>query len=555
MAIFRCKICGGTFEIDSTQSISTCEYCGVQQTIPKLDNDRRANLYDRANHFRRNNDFDKALEIYERILSEDVADAEAHWCCALCRFGIEYVQDPATKEWVPTCHRASYDSFLQDVDYLATLDHSDALARQQYQKDAARIAEVQRGILATSQNAEPYDVFICYKESDERGQRTRDSLLAQEIYYQLIEQGKRVFFARITLEDIVGSQYEPYIFAALNSAKVMIVVGTKAEYMNAVWVKNEWSRFLAMMKKDRSKILLPCYRDMDPYDMPEQLSVLQSYDMSKIGFIQDLIRGVNKIVRPEEAQANAFRGGNGAATKSLLEKAFLCIEEGDFCGADEYCEKALDVDPRCAMAYLGKLMVDLKVNNRRKLALAETSFAENVNYMRLVRFGSEDLVEEINQYLEEVKHAEKLRERRNQEAKRIQEENQRKAAAEAMRIQVEKEAEQRRQQAAKAEEAKQREAAIRARRNQELQMAELVEKYNCIPTKAQIKKNVKQYPAIKRLKVFAIIFLFVYWPVGLILFAVRSSKIKKAVKEENARYDHVRQEYTRMLSQRDGRRI
>ena len=86
-------------------------------------------------------------------------------------------------------------------------------------------------------------------------------------------------------------------------------------------------------------------------------------------------------------------------------------------------------------------------------------------------------------------------------------------------------------------------------------MAELVEKYNCIPTKAQIKKNVKQYPAIKRLKVFAIIFLFVYWPVGLILFAVRSSKIKKAVKEENARYDHVRQEYTRMLSQRDGRRI
>ena len=39
----------------------------------------------------------------------------------------------------------------------------------QYQKDAAKIAEVQRGILATSQNEEPFDVFICYKESENDG--------------------------------------------------------------------------------------------------------------------------------------------------------------------------------------------------------------------------------------------------------------------------------------------------------------------------------------------------------------------------------------------------
>ena len=86
-------------------------------------------------------------------------------------------------------------------------------------------------------------------------------------------------------------------------------------------------------------------------------------------------------------------------------------------------------------------------------------------------------------------------------------------------------------------------------------MAEIVEKYNCIPTKDQIRKNVKNYPKIKRLKVFAIIFLIIYWPVGLILFGVRASKIAKAVREENARYDLVRQEYNRMLEQRDSRRI
>lgn len=115
----------------------------------------------------------------------------------------------------------------------------------------------------------------------------------------MTDAGLRVFFARITLEDKVGSEYEPYISAALNSAKAMVAVGTKPEYFNAVWVKSEWSRYLAIVKHDRSKVLLPCYRDMDPYDLPEQLSVLQSYDMSKISFIQDLIRGINRLLLPK----------------------------------------------------------------------------------------------------------------------------------------------------------------------------------------------------------------------------------------------------------------
>lgn len=300
MAIIKCKMCGGDIELAADKTFGTCEFCGSTMTLPKVDDEQRAAAFNRGNHFRRIGEFDKALAVYERIVREDDSDAEAHWCCALCRFGIEYVEDPVTLEYLPTCHRASFDSFLEDVDYLAAVEHSDGITKRQYQKDGAKIAEVQRGILATSQNEEPFDVFICYKESDDNGNRTRDSLMAQDVYYQLTDQGYRVFFARITLEDMAGKQYEPYIFAALNSAKVMIAIGTKPEYMNAVWVKNEWSRFLAMMKKDRHKILLPCYRDMDPYDMPEQLSVLQSYDMAKIGFIQDLIRGIKKVLDAEK---------------------------------------------------------------------------------------------------------------------------------------------------------------------------------------------------------------------------------------------------------------
>ena len=367
MAVIKCKMCGGDMEISADKTFGTCEYCGSTMTLPKVSDDQRAAAFNRGNHFRRAGEFDKALGVYERIVAEDDTDAEAHWCCALCRFGIEYVEDPATYEWLPTCHRASFDSFLEDVDYLTALEHSDGITRRQYQKDAAKIAEVQRGILATSQNTEPYDVFISYKELDENGERTRDSVLAQDIYYQLTEQGRRVFFSRISLEAIPGTQYEPYIFAALNSAKVMIVVGTSAENLNAVWVKNEWSRFLAMMRKDKSKLLIPCYRDMDPYDMPEQLTVLMSYDMGKIGFIQDLIRGVNKVLdadKPKEKETVhetvVVKSEGSANTDALLKRGNMALEDGDWKRADEFFEQVLNQNAECAEAYLGKFLVENK---------------------------------------------------------------------------------------------------------------------------------------------------------------------------------------------------
>ena len=96
MALFKCKMCGGTLEINNNETVATCEYCGTQQTLPKLDDDKRANMYDRANHFRRNNEFDKAMGIYEQILNEDNTDAEAYWSLVLCRYGIEYVEDPSS---------------------------------------------------------------------------------------------------------------------------------------------------------------------------------------------------------------------------------------------------------------------------------------------------------------------------------------------------------------------------------------------------------------------------------------------------------------------------
>ena len=166
MAIIKCKMCGGGIEISADKTFGTCEYCGSTMTLPKTDDDQRLSLFNRGTHLRRNGEFDKAAAIYERLIGENDADAEAHWNLLLCRYGIEYVQDPVSGERIPTCHRASFDSILNDVDYQAALKYSDGVARSLYEKEALRIANLQKDILAISQKETPFDVFICYKESD-----------------------------------------------------------------------------------------------------------------------------------------------------------------------------------------------------------------------------------------------------------------------------------------------------------------------------------------------------------------------------------------------------
>ena len=364
MAVLKCKMCGGTLEINQSETVATCEYCGTQQTLPRLDNDKKINLYDRANHFRRNNEFDKAMGIYEQILNEDITDAETYWSLVLCRYGIEYVEDPSTHKMVPTVNRTQYTSIFDDDNYKSAIQYADLLQKAVYEEEAKVINEIQKGILAISHNEEPFDVFICYKETDHNGRRTPDSVLANDLYHQLVQEGFKVFFARITLEDKLGSAYEPYIFAALNSAKVMVVLGTKSEYFNAVWVKNEWSRYLSLIKNGAKKMLIPAYKDMDPYDMPDEFSHLQAQDMSKLGFMQDLIRGIKKILDVEEktvVKEIVSSEVNSSNLEAILMRANIFLEDGDWKKAEEYYERILDISPQCAEAYLGKFLVSKKI--------------------------------------------------------------------------------------------------------------------------------------------------------------------------------------------------
>jgi tetratricopeptide (TPR) repeat protein len=132
-------MCGGNIPGVDGAVFGTCESCGTTSTLPKANDEKIVNLFNRANHFRRLNEFDKALAAYENILNEDNANTEAHWCAVLCRYGIEYVEDPQTHERVPTCHRTQYASILTDTDYIAAIENaSDRYTMGLYEAEAKK---------------------------------------------------------------------------------------------------------------------------------------------------------------------------------------------------------------------------------------------------------------------------------------------------------------------------------------------------------------------------------------------------------------------------------
>ena len=439
-AILECKQCGGQLSPEENQKIVYCKFCGSANAISVAD---RFGLYNRANYLRRQNEFDRAMGIYEDIIKEDQTDAEAYFGMALCKYGIEYVDDPETDKKVPTCHRTRFTLMSQDEDFKKAIEYADSDTLSVYMEEATKIDIILKKIQQLSSKQEKYDVFICYKESDANGDRTQTSLLAQDIYEHLTNKGYKTFFARKTLESKLGSDYEPVIFSALYSAKVMLVIGTKPEEFQAVWVRNEWVRFMERISNADECTLIPLYKDMSPYELPNELANIQALDMGKIGYIQDLLDGIGKLVKKGSNEGAAIAGVaagtiEGSVNVSGLKKrAFLFLEQGDFKSASQYFERVLDQNPEDSESYWGKLLAKLECHIEEELENVSVPIKEMQNFQMAVRFGTEEQKEKYQRYndliearlYEEAKRREEEEQlaaiRKSEEEKKRKEENER----------------------------------------------------------------------------------------------------------------------------------
>lgn len=141
MATLKCKYCGGNISAFPGNALGICSRCGITVTLPADDSQHRAAAHNCGNYLRRAGKFDQAMAQYQKLLQEDDTDAEAHWCSALCRFGVQYVLETEDGAYVPRVTRPGNGKFLESGEYLAALANSGGAVQLQYEKEAAKIAD------------------------------------------------------------------------------------------------------------------------------------------------------------------------------------------------------------------------------------------------------------------------------------------------------------------------------------------------------------------------------------------------------------------------------
>jgi len=324
-----CPYCGGDFEYYGGKW--KCRFCGSYK--PDDISSEEVTLLYTASQKLRLADFDEAEREFDDMIRKYPKNPHAYWGRLMARYGIKY-EDDYDGSKIPSCYATSIESIYSAGDYKEALQYADKENKNFYQKQAEYIESVRKEWVEKASKEKPYDIFICYKESDLANgiQRTEDSIAMQDLFGYLKDMGYRVFYSHDSLRNKAGEKYEPYIFNALSTAKVMLVYGSKPDYINSVWLKNEWMRYLGRMHAGEKKqgSLLVAYKGFSPYELPRALASLQCFDAGDRRFFSDLAAAIVRIIgeqQPKDAFSSPTNTGSPEVPQTLSSSAEEAIRQ------------------------------------------------------------------------------------------------------------------------------------------------------------------------------------------------------------------------------------
>ena len=383
MGGLKCKMCGSNLDIGDSITVCKCEKCGTSQTVPDIEDDKELKLFERAGRLRFNCDFDKAAGIYNTITDSYTEEAEGYWGLILCKYGIEYADNASGKK-VPVCHRISYDSVMDDEDFELVMENSDSESRAIFREEAKIIEENRKKYIQIAESEQPYDIYISYRAKDDNGDKTAVSEIAGHLYNKLTSARYRVFLSEAALKGKKQSDCEPYIYSALNSANVMLALGTSYDDYNNVWVKNEWNRYLEIAEKNKNKCLIPCYKDVDEYDIPKEFAGLKVCQLGNDDTFNNIMAEIANVVKPESVNQPAPEPEKAEPAEEieleeieiiepvdinkLLDEGFSAISDKNWKKANKLFFHVLDEEPDNSKAYWGQLLVQQECTNAREMA-------------------------------------------------------------------------------------------------------------------------------------------------------------------------------------------
>lgn len=408
----KCSVCGETISFPAGQYVVQCKYCNHVNSQPKSGPDVHGSKTDQmkyANERRNKGEFTEAESVYRKVLQTCSKEHEARWGLLLCKYGVIYIEGEDRERRMITCRRSQDSIFRAEEDYLTALQQADPAVRAKYEQDAEYIDDVQKCIRTLRPTAEPYDVFLCYKETTQEGGRTEDSEIAQEIYEKLTGKGYHVFYAPKTLKEKAGANYEAVVFLAIESSRSMLVIGTRKEYFESVYVRSEWRRFKERMNHGdgEAKLLLPLF--LRKSDLPEEIRPYEGFILTR-PYMEDLYM---LLPPPKKAQTETNGGSRRRVQQSgsqdeaddpLIMLVTIYLEQGKFTEAKDELSGLLRKEPRNAILWLYQAMIAEEIRREEEFKQLKQYPKDKESFNTAIRFANDELKERLKEYLEVIKH-------------------------------------------------------------------------------------------------------------------------------------------------------
>lgn len=301
-------------------------------------------LYQLANQSLNDKDFDLALERFQQYVQTYPKNPDGMIGLLLSTYKISYELDHVAGSYIPKNHdiqlppNLDKETLFKDamITYKALGDDD---AFHHWQALAVKLNDTIREYNMFIKDARPCEIFISFKHTiedptrPERYIESEDVAFAQQVYDHLLSLGfneQSVFFSKIDNQQYTGD-FEAKIYYKLQTAKQLILIGSSETYLDSPWVKNEWSRYLMMMKQGQKHPESLVVLVKDPHQLAQKIDArLKKFNLLDLNDSQTM-SSVAKIIKQNQEKILGFTPlMSPIALESLMNQSETIEEEAKF---------------------------------------------------------------------------------------------------------------------------------------------------------------------------------------------------------------------------------
>lgn len=427
----RCGNCGAELDgIDAIGGVIECKYCHSRFPVARSTDGNVLHFLFMGEHEMDVGEFDKAHEAYAKAAQFDEKESAAYWGMALSDFKVRflhYVNDKDETKLQPICHEVSKKVFSEDENYKKAIACATAEQRVEYERVAHDIDYIRGEFYRFQKEGVDYDCFICVKVTDDATKRkTPDSDRANDLYYHLRDRGYKPFYSEREIQNKQGADYEARILYALYSSETMIIVCSDEKYLQTKWVKNEYTRFMGLIRNDEKEYdsITIAYFDTPIDKLPGRDGRLQGVNLNSPDAYSKIIDFVDAHYKASFAVPDIVRKSYGARTydknaavrtgvqkrklgslggsaeisvsdNSILKNATDFLRRGDYKNAVNFANILIKNNPANSAAYELLFLAENKCTDRTAYENMRSTASSFDNLEKAIAVASGDSAKEL----------------------------------------------------------------------------------------------------------------------------------------------------------------